>query len=101
MSILIIGGDKTSTIQGILAKFGIYSITHWDTRKKSSACRKDIPKNTDFVLMLTDFINHNAMYKYKKEAKRKNIPIICSKRSARSVSCELCKFIDKEKNCTL
>ena len=68
MSILIIGGDKISTIQGILAKFGIYSITHWDTRKKSSACRKDIPKNTDFVLMLTDFINHNAMYKYKKRS---------------------------------
>jgi len=93
MSILIIGGDKIETIKGILAELGDFSITHWDTRKKSSSCRKDIPLNTDYVLMLTDFLNHNAMYKYRKEAKKKNIPLICSKRSASSVYCEVCKFL--------
>lgn len=97
MSILIIGGDKIDTIKGILAQFGDFSITHWDTRKKSSACRKDIPQNTDYILMLTDFINHNAMYKYRKEAKKKNIPLICTKRSASSVYCEVCKFLKIDK----
>lgn len=93
MSVLIIGGDKIDTIKGILDQFGDCSITHWDTRKKSSACRKDIPLNTDYILMLTDFINHNAMYKYRKEAKKKKIPLICTKRSASSVYGEVSKFL--------
>lgn len=93
MSVLIIGGDKIGTIKSILSEFGILSVTHWDTRKKSSACRKEIPQNTDYILMLTDFLNHNAMYKYRKEAKKKNIPIICTKRSSSSVYCEVCKFL--------
>ncbi|MCP4971427.1 MAG: DUF2325 domain-containing protein [Arcobacter sp.] len=97
MSVLIIGGDKIDTIKGILEQFGDFSITHWDTRKKSSACRKDIPQNTDYILMLTDFINHNAMYKYRKEAKKKNIPLICTKRSASAVYCEVCKFLNINK----
>lgn len=71
MSVLIIGGDKIDTIKSILDSLGKFSITHWDTRKKSSACRKEIPQDTDYVLMLTDFLNHNAMYKYRKEAKKK------------------------------
>lgn len=94
MSVLIIGGDKIGTIKNILSEFGILSVTHWDTRKKSSACRKEIPQNTDYILMLTDFLNHNAMYKYRKEAKKKNIPIICTKRSSSSVYCEVCKFLN-------
>jgi len=97
MSVLIIGGDKIDTIKGILDQLGTFSITHWDTRKKSSACKKDIPQDTDYVLMITDFINHNAMYKYKNEAKKKNIPLICSKRSASSVYCEVCKFLKVNK----
>lgn len=97
MSVLIIGGDKINTIKGILDQLGNFSITHWDTRKKSSACRKDIPQDTDLVLMITDFINHNAMYKYKNEAKKKNISLVCSKRSASSVYCELCKFLNMNK----
>lgn len=79
MSVLIIGGDKIDTIKGILDQLGNFSITHWDTRKKSSACRKDIPQNTDYVLMLTDFVNHNAMYKYRKEAKKKIFQLFVQK----------------------
>lgn len=97
MSVLIIGGDKIDTIKNILDSLGKFDITHWDTRKKSSACRKDIPKESEFILMLTDFINHNAMYKYKNEAKKKNIPIICTKRSASSVYCEVCRFLKMNK----
>ncbi len=97
MSVLIIGGDKINTIKNILDSLGNFSVTHWDTRKKSSACKKEIPQDSDFVLMITDFINHNAMYKYKNEAKKKNIPLICTKRSASSVHCEVCKFLKMNK----
>ena len=78
MSVLVIGGDKINAIRNILNDLGASDVTHWDTRKKTGACKKEIPQNTDCVLMLTDFLNHNVMYKFKNEAKRKNIPYICS-----------------------
>ena len=40
----------------------------------------------DKIETITDFLNHNTMYHFKKEAKRKNIPLICSKRSINSIS---------------
>lgn len=92
MSILVIGADQITAIRNILLNLGASSITHWDTRKKSSACRKEIPQDTDCILLLTDFLNHNVMYKFKNEAKRRNIPYICTKRSSSSVSCEFCKL---------
>lgn len=97
MSFLIIGGDKINTLKTILEDFGIANIMHWDTRKKSSACRKSIPQNIDYVLMLTDYINHNAMYKYRKEAKKRNIPLICAKNNTNSISCQVCKFLNINK----
>eukprot|EP01155_Anaeramoeba_flamelloides_P002594 Anaeramoba_flamelloidesa1058892_491.p3 GENE.a1058892_491~~a1058892_491.p3 ORF type:complete len:101 (+),score=1.29 a1058892_491:195-497(+) len=96
MSILVIGGDKINSIRGILQNLGAKSVTHWDTRKKTGACKKEIPQNTDCVLMLTDFLNHNVMYKFKNEAKKKKIPYICSKRSVSSVHCEFCKFMGRD-----
>lgn len=93
MSVLVIGGDKINSLKSILKNLGINSLTHWDTRKKSSACKKEIPQNTDYVLMLTDYINHNAMYKYRKEAKKRNIPLICAKNNANSIQCQVCKFL--------
>ncbi len=101
MSVLVIGGDKIGAIKSILLNLGVSSVTHWDTRKKTGACKKDIPLNTDCVLMLTDFLNHNVMYKFKNEAKKKNIPYICSKRSSSSVFCEFCKFMGKDGSCEM
>lgn len=99
MNVLVIGGDKVNAIKTVLTDLGADSITHWNTRKKTGACKKDIPQDTDCVLMLTDFLNHNVMYKFKNEAKKKNIPYICSKRSSSSVFCEFCKFMGKDGSC--
>lgn len=57
---------------------------HWDGRSVRITDKK-IPKDTNHILLITDFINHNTMYHFKKEAKRKKIPLICSKRSINSI----------------
>lgn len=90
MSILIIGGDNISHISSMLKDLGAKSINHWDARKKSSAPRKKVPSNTDCIVMLTSFLNHNTMLKYKNEAKKKNIPFVCAKRS---ISCVYSEYI--------
>jgi len=79
MSVLVIGGDKIDTIKSILAIFGVSSIVHWDARKKASACKKIIPVDVGCVVMLTSFLNHNAMKHFKSEAKKRDLPVVCSK----------------------
>ncbi len=98
MSILIIGADEISPIKKMLQGFGATTINHWDARKKSSAPRKKIPQDTDLIVMLTSFLNHNTMHRYKTEAKKKDIPFICSKRSVSCVYEEYVKIMGI-KNC--
>jgi hypothetical protein len=93
MSILIIGGDKISHISTMLESLGVTSINHWDARKKSSAPKKKVPLHTDCIVMLTSFLNHNTMLKYKSEAKKKNIPFVCAKRSVSCVYEEYVKIM--------
>lgn len=99
MSILVIGGDQINSIKTTLQNLGFLNITHWDARNHTQTCKKDLPKNLDYVLMITDFINHNVMYKFKNDAKKRNIPVVCSKRSNSCVFCNFCKHLDNQGNC--
>jgi len=96
MSILLIGGDKVSTIKTKLSDLGVKKINHWDARKKSSACKKAIPQDTQCVIMLTSYLNHNAMKHFKSEAKKKQIPLVCAKSSANCVYEEYIKVMGIE-----
>jgi hypothetical protein len=96
MSVLVIGGDKIAPIKVTLLALGARVTKHWNGRKKSSACSKSIPENIDCILMLTDFLNHNLMFKYKKEAKKRKIPVVFSKRSENCVHQQWCQKFDIE-----
>jgi len=85
MSVLIIGGDKISQISNSLKSVGVTNITHWDARKKASACKKIIPHDTQCVIMLTSYLNHNAMKHFKSETKKRKLPLICTKHSTSCV----------------
>lgn len=100
MSVLIIGGDKINAVTSVVQNFAFDEIIHWDGRKKSTV-KKEIPHNVKLVIMLTNFLNHNAMNKFKNESKRKAINFICAKRSESSVFCELCKKFNPKGNCLL
>lgn len=101
MSVLVIGGDKINPIKNILTELGATKIHHWDARKKASACKKIIPHDTKCVVMLTSYLNHNAMKHFKSEAKKRELPLVCSKSSASCVYEEYVKImgIDKCENC--
>ena len=85
MSVLVIGGDNIKSIKEVLKELGAEVSAHWDARKKSSAPKKKIPQDVDCIIMLTSFLNHNVMHKYKNIAKKQKIPFICSKHSSNSV----------------
>lgn len=90
MSVLIIGGDNISPIRSVLSNLGVIDINHWSARNKHSITRKKLP-SVDCLIMLTNFLNHNTMYKFKNEAKKRNIPFICATRNENSVNHEFCK----------
>lgn len=85
MSVLIIGGDKVHAVSNIIKEFGIEKIAHWTARnlKRGRKKNKPIPSHIQLVVMLTSFLNHNAMKHYRSEAKSKKIPVVYTK----SASC--------------
>lgn len=91
MSVLVIGADEITPIKAVLTNLGAKSIEHWDARNENRVNRKPIPQNTECIVMLTSFLNHNTMKKIKTEAKKRNIPLVCAKRSVSCVYCEYCK----------
>ncbi len=99
MSVLVIGGDDIISVKAVLSNLGAEKITHWDGRKNFGTKAKKLPINTDYVLMLTDFINHNMMKKYKKLAKKEGAAIVCTRRSVSCVYGEFCKVLGKDFGC--
>ena len=95
MSILVIGGDNIKSVRTLLSDLGADKITHWDGRKNFGTGAKNLPCNTDYVLMLTSFLNHNMMKKYKKIAKKENVSLVCAKRGVGSVHEEFTKVLNR------
>ncbi len=95
MSILVVGGDDIVSIKGVLQSLGADEVKHWDGRKNHGTGAKSIPQDTDYLLMMTDFVNHNMMKKYKRLAKKDNIPIVYSKRSVSCVYGSFSKILGK------
>jgi len=85
MSIVVIGADYLGTIEKNLYSLGVTELTHIDGRKISNQNKISIPKKTQFVLVLTDYLNHNTAKMVKNLAKMQSVPLIFSKRSWGSV----------------
>ncbi len=96
MSILILGGDKIDPIRKLLMTLGVDDIIHWTARNQKNGRKKDkpIPSGVDMVVMLTNFLNHNAMKHYRSEAKAKGLPIVYGKRNIECIKSEFVKVIN-------
>jgi len=81
MCILVIGADHLGDIENNLKSMGCQSLTHVKGRNYLHRRSLQIPKGTDLVLVMTDFVNHNISCSIREKAKSLSIPIIFSKRS--------------------
>lgn len=80
MSVLVIGGDRLGNITHKLSEYG-FSDIHHVTGRKAGDRRLIVPENTDLIVVLTDFVEHQLTEVIKKESKRKGVQITFSKRS--------------------
>jgi len=81
MSIVVIGADYLGAIEKKLYLLGVTNLKHIDGRRVSNQNKISIPPRTDFVLVLTDYVNHNTAKMVKEIARSRNVPLIFSKRS--------------------
>ncbi len=79
-SMLVIGADHLGTIPQKLTSIGFDQVLHISGRKVQMV-KKAIPENISFILVLTDYVNHNLSTVIKKQAKDQSIPIFFAKRS--------------------
>jgi hypothetical protein len=85
MSLMIVGADNLGSIRDNVKNLGFEEIIHLDGRKKSKFRNFEIPAETDFVLVMTDYINHAVMRKVKKAAKASEVSVIYARRSWASI----------------
>lgn len=93
-SLLIVGGDRLDKITEKLKSEGIKKIAHISGRKVKMT-EAIISKDTDAVLVITDFVNHNLAKAIKKQAKEKSVPTFFSKRSWASIQETLACYSSK------
>lgn len=83
MNAMVVGADRLGSIPDALAGMGIQ--IHRHVTGRSSAHQRSVgslPKDTDLLILFTDFLNHNAMKCYRGQAQAQGIPVIACKRSA-------------------
>ncbi len=97
MSVLVIGGDKITKLQLFLQTIGATKMHHWDSRRNSTS-HKQLPQNTDMVIMLTDFLKHNSMNHFKREAKKSEIPFLCVKEMSGSSESQISQLANEIQN---
>lgn len=88
MCITIFGGDNIERINCKLCNNGYCIIKHISGRKNNHKCI-EIPRNSDLILVFTDYVNHSLCKHIKKEAQRLGIKIVFSKRAWSCVQAQL------------
>ncbi|MED4455753.1 DUF2325 domain-containing protein [Metabacillus fastidiosus] len=83
-SLLVVGADHLGVITNKLLSVGFDEILHISGRKVQMV-KKEIPGNISFILVLTDYVNHNLSTVIKQKAKSQSIPVFYAKRSWSSI----------------
>ena len=85
MSIVVFGADYLGGIEKNLSACGVTKLVHVSGRKALDRNKSCLPKTTAFILVLTDFVNHNTAKAAKTLGKSNDIPVVYAKRSWCSV----------------
>ena len=88
MSVLIIGGDRLGNIPVMLRSIGATDIKHVTGRNKRHSSF-DISCQTDVVLVLIDYVNHNFAQIIKEKAKLSGVKVLFSRRAWSDISRKL------------
>lgn len=96
ISAVIVGADRLGNIPDLLKQLNI-GITHHISGRDPSHQKKtlQLPRGTDLLILLTDFLGHNVMKTFRQAAQRAGIKVVACRRSVCAMkqaleSCGLC-----------
>lgn len=92
MTALVIGADYLGAIERKMRNMGVTEISHVSGRHPGEVKKMNIPKTAAFVLVFTDYVNHNIAKAVKNHAKAQSVPLVYAKRSWCFVETELTKL---------
>lgn len=100
--VILVGADRLGNIEALLKERGFSNLKHITGRHPKA--QKSAPVSTagaELMILFTDFVGHNVMRNFRKQAKEQKIPFIACKRSVRELANGLdkCGFLP-EKHCT-
>jgi len=90
MTALIVGGDYIESIRKAISARGVERIEHWNGRKPGDL-RKTLPKGTELIVILYDYLSHRMLKKVNADAADSGIPVIHCRRSLG----QLCSKLDE------
>jgi hypothetical protein len=102
MNAILIGADHLGNIPELLSDWNI-NITRHITGRDVSHQRKQhgLPRNTELLILFTDFLGHNVMRHFRNLAQVQGIPFIACRRSTsyltQSLECFFSKNIERSK----
>lgn len=92
MTALIVGGDKVNKFENYLKQRGYQSVDHWSGRKPSD-CHKTLPKSTELIVLMVDYLNHGMAFRIKKMAEILNVPVVYTSHSIADLDSAFRKLI--------
>ena len=87
-SALIIDGDHVERYKSFLHAEGYVSVTHWDGRRKSE-CHRSLPQSLDLLVVMVDQVSHGLLYKMRRFADERELPIVYTQRSVTQLANQL------------
>ncbi len=100
--VIIIGADRLGNIESLLKERGFSDLKHITGRHPKA--QKNIPVSTSgaqLMILFTDFVGHNVMRNFRKQAREQQIPFIACKRSVGDLAKNLdkCGFCEQSNSC--
>jgi len=97
ISAVIVGADRLGSIPELLDRLNI-AITHHISGRDPSHQKKapQLPRGTELVILLTDFLGHNVMKMFRQAAQRAGVRVVACRRSVCSMqqALETCGYCD-------
>ncbi|TXI26754.1 MAG: DUF2325 domain-containing protein [Nitrosomonas oligotropha] len=89
MTVLIVGGDYVASFKQLIAtQHNARRIEHWSGRAKGFN-KRQLPHETQLIIVICDFINHNFANSIKEQANRNGIPLVYCHRSVNELKRKL------------
>ena len=90
--VIIVGADRLGNIENLLKERGFSKLKHISGRgPKAQKCKPVSTTNARLMILFTDFVGHNVMRNFRKQARERSIPFIACKRSV----CDLAHCLDR------